>query len=51
MTYCQLMGEEEVEKVNKNLWDILGSTKMHFLSFKIHIFLGLEEVGAGLLNM
>lgn len=42
VTYCQLMGEEEILKVNKNLWDTLVLQRCIFI-FKIHIFLGLER--------
>lgn len=39
------MGEEEVEKAKKYLWKTLGTLRGTFLSFRIHIFLELEETG------
>lgn len=39
------MGEEEVEKAKKYLWKTLGTLRGAFLSFRIHIFLELEETG------
>lgn len=39
------MGEEEVEKAKKYLWRTLGTLRGAFLSFRIPIFLELEETG------